>query len=257
MPGTDAGHLAQTTVSLARKFLCVPAAHPTTALTLVTVTLSDANDIYHLVLVEHIVDGNGLLQLLTGPVHLLSNRAAIELDLHQDTHLGVCDDADDLAVLLHGSKVLLQLLLALIILPLLAVLGEGLLFGLDLPVLVEAPPAFVANVLSEYGLKGTQATGGLDIAHNTHHHHGGSLHNYTHGRLEFIFILLTGSWSINLANNMGHARLVSEEGREVNRLAGIVLREALHLAAMTAASLTGQKAQRSVTCFSYKFHFIN
>uniref|UniRef100_A0A3Q3WGX0 Uncharacterized protein n=1 Tax=Mola mola TaxID=94237 RepID=A0A3Q3WGX0_MOLML len=244
MPGTDAGHLTQTTMRLARKLLCVPAC---SGITLVSVTLGDTDDINHLVLAENGVDGNGLLQLLAGPVHLVGDGAAVELHLHEvrlllpdgqksDPHAHLCvgDDPDDLAVLLHGSKVLFQLLLALIILPLLAVLGEGLFLGLvpgTQHVLVEAALALVAYVLGEDGLKGTQATGCVDVTHDPDHNHGRGLHDGDGLHHLFLVHLCRGD---------------TQEGGQVHWLAGVILGEALNFATVTTTPLAGQEPQRSV-----------
>ena len=55
--------------------------------TLKAVTLGDANDVDHLVLGEHLVDGQCLLKVLARPVHFLADAAAVELDLHQVSFL--------------------------------------------------------------------------------------------------------------------------------------------------------------------------
>jgi len=113
MPGTNTGDLTQTLVRLAWQFLTMPSGGHT----LESLALGDTNAINHLVLGEDILDGNLLLKLLTRIVHLLGDTATVELDFHhmslllallQQLHLGVSNDSDDLAVLLHLGKVLLD-----------------------------------------------------------------------------------------------------------------------------------------------------
>merc|ERR1719362_2058499 len=170
MPSSNTGNLPETLVSLPWKLLGVPPAGNT----LVSMTLGHSDDVYHLVLGEHLADRHLLLKVLTGKVDLVSNGASVELDLHdvglllpaaQKLHLGVDDDPDGGAVLLHLVEVLLDLLLAEVISPLGARLGESLLLGLG-PVLVEPPLALLSNVLSPDSLESPHATRSLNVAND-------------------------------------------------------------------------------------------
>lgn len=55
---------------------------PTARHALKTFALGYANAVDHVVLLEDLLDGDLLLEVLTSPVDLLGNRATVDLDLH-------------------------------------------------------------------------------------------------------------------------------------------------------------------------------
>merc|ERR1711931_177656 len=99
MPGSDAGHLPQTLVRLAGQLLGVPPAGHA---------------------LEDLANRNLLLEVAAGKVNLVSDRTAIQLNLHdvrlllppaKNLHLCAHDDPDHGAVLLDLLEILLDLLL--------------------------------------------------------------------------------------------------------------------------------------------------
>uniref|UniRef100_A0A3Q3GNE0 Uncharacterized protein n=1 Tax=Labrus bergylta TaxID=56723 RepID=A0A3Q3GNE0_9LABR len=198
MPGPDTSHLPQTFVSLPRKLLCVPAACHT------SMSLGDSNNVDHLILAEDSRDGDRLLQTLLCPVHLVRDAPPIQLHLH------------DVAVFLHRGKILVQLLLSCLILPLLTVLGEGLLLATPhTPVSIKSSLALVTEVLGKDGFKITQ--------------------------VEVDPFIHTEADAMHLPQRVRHAGLVSHEGSEVDGLAGVIFGPGAHLASVLLAPLVGQE----------------
>merc|ERR1719362_2648422 len=249
MPSSNTSNLPETLVSLPWELLGVPPAGNT----LVSVTLGHSDNIDHLVLGKHLADWHLLLKVLPGEVDLVGNGASVELDLHdvslllpaaEKLHLGVDDDPDGGAVLLHLVEILLDLLFAQIISPLGARLGEGLLLGLR-PVLVEPPLALLADVLSPDSLQGPHAARSLDVADDADSDHGRSLDDgdcFNH-----LLLVVLGAGTVHLAHDVGHASLVSHEAGQMNLLAGIVLGEGLGLAAVALGPLLGEESLGPMT----------
>merc|ERR1719367_41976 len=249
MPGADTGNLAETLVRLAGKLLGVPPGSDA----LESFSLGDTDQVNHLVLGEDILDGDGLLEHAVGVVDLVGDRSAVELDLHdvgllltlaQKLLLGVSNQPHHLAVLFDLGQVLLNFLLAGLIFPLHAGLGESLLLGLG-PVLVEATLALLAQVLSPDGLEGTEAAGGLDVTDQTHSHHGRGLDD-GHS-LNNVLLVDLGARPVGFPHNVGHAGLVAEEGGQVDGLGGVVLGEGLDLAPVACRTLLGAESHRPMT----------
>uniref|UniRef100_A0A8C9SIT7 Uncharacterized protein n=1 Tax=Scleropages formosus TaxID=113540 RepID=A0A8C9SIT7_SCLFO len=259
VPGSNACHFTQALVCLPGQLLGVPACSPTFH----AMALGDPDDVYHLVLRKDGRHRDGFFQPLPCPVHLLRHAAPVELHLHhvslllsqwEQTHLRVHNHTDHPAVLLHGRKVLCELLLSAFILPLLTVLGEGLLLALvpeiiswkQQPLSVEATLALVADVLSKDGLEGTQAMDSLHIAHHPNNYHRGSL-NDGHRLKCHMHGFHTQACAVHFSQGMGHARLVAHEGGEVDGLLGVILGPAANPSPVPAAALAREEAQVTVS----------
>merc|ERR1719323_1140450 len=214
MPSSNTGDLPQTLVSLPGQLLGVPPAGDA----LESVTLGDADDVDHLVSGKDSGDRNLLLEVIPGKVNLVSDGSSVQLDLHdvglllsatQDLHLGVDNNTDGGAVLLHLCQLLLDLLLTEIISPLGAGLSEGLLLGLG-PVLVEPSLGLFSNMLGPDSLESSHTSWSLDVSNNTDADHWWSLDNGD-GLDDFLLVDL-GAGSVHLPDDVGHAGLVAHEG---------------------------------------------
>ena len=162
-------------------------------------------------------------------------------------HLGVDNHTDGVAVLLHLGQLLLDLLLAEIIGPLGAGLGEGLLLGLR-PVLVKPPLGLFANMFGPNSFEGSHSPGGLDVSNDTDTDDGRRLDDGD--GLHDLFLVDFGAGSIHLPDDVGHTSLVAKEGSHVHWLGCIILGEGLALSLVALGTLLGQESFGSMTgCF--------
>lgn len=247
MPSTDTGDLSETSMGLSGKLLGTPSMGGT----LVTLTLGDGNGVDHLVLLENRGDVDGLLEVLSGKLDLVSDGTTVDLDLGEVgllllkgslLGLGVSKNSDNSTVLLDSLKLLGDGLGTALVL--LSVLGESGLLGL-VPVLVESSSDLLGKVLGPDGGEGSKTSGGLDVANNTDNNHGGSVDNG--GGLNDLSLVHLGASSVEVSDNGGHTGLVTKESSEGNRLGLVILGEGLGLSSGLGASLSGEETQVTVS----------
>jgi len=249
MPGSDTGDLAETLVSLAGQFLCVPSASDS----VVTATLGDTDAIDHFGLGEDSVDGHVLLEVFLAPVDLLGDGATVDLDFHdvclflaegESLHLRVADGTDGNGVLFEHGQVAVDGGLALVGLPALGGLGESLLLG-RIPAAVESALDFIGKMGGPDGLDRSGSVGGLDVSGDSDDLERGGLDDGD--GFDHLLLVDGRTWFLSGTNNVGHTGLETDESSKVDGLGSVILWEGLCFSTWADASLFGQEFKRTVS----------
>jgi len=218
MPSTDATDSSKTSVSLSGESL----GSESVGGTFVTSTLSDTDNIDHFVLLEDVINAELLFEVGVSPVDLGRDITTVDLNFLEvslllskveEVHLGVDEDSDDGAVLLHSLKLDLDGLSTFVVL--LGVLGEALSLGVH-PVLVESSLNLVTEMLSPDGSECSETTGSIDVSDDTDNNNGGSFNDGT--SLDDFLLVQFGSGSVHGSDDVSHTSLETWEGGKVDGL---------------------------------------
>merc|ERR1719263_1091528 len=168
MPSTDTGNLSETSMGLSWESADSESLDDTGG----SLTSGDGNGINRLVHFEDLVDGDFLLEVLSGPLDLIGNGSSVNLDLQEmslllsEFHLldlGAAENSDNLAVLSDSVDISINWLLSILGLVFLGVVGESLLLG-SVVVLVESSLESLWQVLSPDSAESSKASWGFNVA---------------------------------------------------------------------------------------------
>lgn len=246
MPSSDTGDFAQPAVGFAGQSSHAPSLNDA----LGAVSARGAADVDHLVGVEDRVDWDFLLEERLGVVDLFCDRSsAVDLDLHEVGllltklelfDLGVRDDADHRARLLDFFDGDVDLASFRV---LLGILGHRLSLAV-VPVLVEPALDLLGQKLRKHRTVRSQAAGRFHVSDHADNHHRRCLEN-RHRFHHFLFVQFR-SWTLDVADDVGHACFVGHERCQMRRLRRVVARKRTDATVMVLGALLREKPERTV-----------
>jgi len=238
MPCSDTSDLAQSFTGLSWK----SSDSPSGGCSFESLSLGDSDDVDVLVLLENLVDWNGLLQEGQREVDLLADVSSIDLDFHDVSlllsdldllDLGVSDDTDHLAVFFES----LDLFLVDLVFLCLAIFLEC--FSLAaVPVLVESTEKALVHVLSPHCGQCSQSQRSLNVSDNSDDNHWWNL-NDGDSLNDFLLVELVID-PIHFSHNMSATSLVSNKCSEMWLVGFVILWEMANLSSVVGGSFFGR-----------------